>query len=104
MDKKMFWENYGRVIIIGVCYIILFVFGGMVFYTNETIAFVCALLFAYFGWEALTRIQPAMFVWMPLIGWIIYFCVKLMLSIMIGYFIAPYKIGQIISDQIRGIN
>lgn len=104
MDKKTFWKSHGRAIIIGACYMILFMFGGIVFVADETITFIVGILFAYFGWGALTRIQPAMFVWMPLMGWCIYFIVKFILSIIVGYFVAPYKIGQMISDHIAGVD
>lgn len=50
------------------------------------------LIFAFFGWRALNKIQPAMFVWMPLIGWVIYFYVKFILSAIVGVFVTPVVI------------
>ena len=52
------------------------------------------IVFAYFGWKMLNRIQPAMFIWMPLIGWAIYFAVKFILSALIGAFVAPVVIAK----------
>lgn len=42
-----------------------------------------------YGWSLLTRITPAMFIWMPLIGWVIYFFIKLFLSYAIGIVALP---------------
>lgn len=41
------------------------------------------------GWRFLNRITPSMFLWMPLVGWIIYFFIKLTLSYFIGLFVLP---------------
>lgn len=41
------------------------------------------------GWRALTKIQPSMFLFLPLIGWVIYFFVKFILSIFVGLFMFP---------------
>jgi len=46
------------------------------------------------GWRALNRIQPAMFIWMPLMGWILYLFIKLILSCLVGLFVAPYVIRK----------
>ena len=62
-------------------------------------AFVLALIFAYFGWRVLNRITPAMFIWMPLVGWLFYFGFKLIISVLIGYFAAPYFFAKKISEM-----
>ena len=41
------------------------------------------------GWRRLSNIQPSMFLFLPLIGWLIYFGIKLFLSIFIGFFTMP---------------
>lgn len=66
------------------------------------LALIVILACAIFGWQALNRIQPAMFIWMPWIGWIIYIFVKFILSAMIGLFVAPFKIGKLIAGAISG--
>lgn len=66
------------------------------------LALIVILACAIFGWQALNRIQPAMFIWMPWIGWIIYLCIKFFLSAMIGLFVAPFKIGKAIAGVISG--
>lgn len=44
------------------------------------------------GWKTLNKITPAMFLWLPLVGWIIYFFIKLSLSCTIGVYTFPYSI------------
>ena len=53
----------------------------------------CAIFFSvfiYFGWRALNRITPDVFLIMPLGGWFIYILIKGLLSIFVGVFVAPY--------------
>lgn len=54
---------------------------------------------SYFGWKSLTRIQPAMFVTMPLAGWMWYFIVKFLLSIVAGVIVTPYFISKHIAES-----
>ncbi len=43
-----------------------------------------------YGWRVLNRITPNIFVWMPFVGWLIYFGCKACLSAMIGMFVMPF--------------
>lgn len=78
---------------------VLFIFG---FFNSEE-GFFSALLFGYFlagipwGWSTLNKITPNIFLFMPIIGWVIYFIMKLALSATIGMFVTPYKIYQIVT-------
>lgn len=62
-----------------------------------------SLLLGYFfagvpwGWSTLNKITPNIFLFMPVIGWVIYFVVKFIISIMIGMFVTPFKIYGIIN-------
>ncbi|MEH6988698.1 hypothetical protein [Cytobacillus firmus] len=66
--------------------------------------FFMALLAGYFfagvpwGWSTLNKITPSIFLSMPLVGWLIYFGIKFALSLMIGMFVTPFKIYQIIKE------
>lgn len=42
-----------------------------------------------FGWRTLTGITPKMFVWLPLLGWVLYFFIKFCISILIGWVCLP---------------
>ena len=67
------------------------------------LALIVILACAFFGWRALNSIQPAMFIWMSWTGWIVYFCIKFILSAIIGLFVAPFKIGKLIARAINGL-
>lgn len=58
---------------------------------------------APFGWIALNKITPSFFLFMPIIGWVIYFIFKLILSMMVGIVALPYKIVKSMA-QIKEIN
>jgi putative membrane protein len=47
-----------------------------------------------YGWRALNAITPSMFLVLPIIGWFIYFVVKVAISGLIGFFITPIKVFQ----------
>ena len=98
-DKTNFWmSNGGRIVVIAICYVITF---GIILCEPETLAPILALVCACFGWKALNQIQPAMFLWMSWIGWIVYFLIKFVISYIIGLFIAPYKVGNSIANKIQ---
>ena len=56
---------------------------------------------AFFGWRALSRIQPAMFLWMSWTGWFVYIFVKFFLSAVIGLFVTPWVISKWISKKVN---
>lgn len=84
-------------IIIGVLYIVEF---ALIFLSNGNLALL-ALVCAVVGWRAITMIQPSMFIWMPVAGWVIYFVVKFIIAYFVGLFVAPYTIGNKIADAIN---
>lgn len=70
--------------------------------TNSTaIAFIYVAVFTFFGWKALNRITPDIFLFMPLVGWVIYFVAKFILSIVVGMFVAPFQIAKKISSSVQ---
>lgn len=94
-DKKFLIKN--SVIMIG-----LFIL-GFIFYIGDG-NFFMALLGGYFfagipwGWSVLNKITPNIFLFLPIIGWIFYFFIKLFISLMIGMFVTPFKIYQIVKE------
>lgn len=91
MEHKtnFFKTTAGQVVIITICYAVTL----SIVLLPATLGAVIALMCVYFGWKALDRIQPVYFLWLPIIGWIIYFIVKVIISYMIGLFVAPFKIA-----------
>lgn len=100
--KEFFASNLGRVIITAVS---IFIIYGIMLLAVATdvpaIAIVLAVVCGYFGWRALSRITPNIFLIMPVVGWLIYYGIKGVLAIMIGCFIAPFQIGKMLSDKIH---
>ena len=68
---------------------------------SSEVALVTAAICAFFGWRALNRITPDMFLFLSCTGWIVYFFIKLCLSVAIGTFVAPYQLGKLISNAIQ---
>ena len=55
------------------------------------------------GWSALTRITPRVFLFLPLGGWVLYFVYKLAAAATIGPFVTPFKVWSLIK-QMREAN
>ena len=96
----------GRILITAISALIIW--GLMVVFIssdNSPLVLIVAGVCAFFGWRALNRIQPTMFVWMSWAGWVAYFLIKFFLSVAIGFVIAPFilgkKLGYRIQDSIQ---
>lgn len=74
--------------------VILMVVGVLV--TMNPIGFLLAGI--PYGWKVLNRITPAMFLWLPLVGWLIYFLIKLIVAYVIGMVALPVKLYQWITE------
>ena len=66
----------------------------------EYVALAICVLCGWFGWKALNKIQPSIFLWMNFFGWIVYFFIKAVLSVLIGVFITPFVLGKKVSAAI----
>lgn len=53
------------------------------------------------GWKTLNRISPNVFIILPLIGWLIYFIVKLLLSFWVGIVMLPIRTINNIAKLIK---
>jgi len=71
-------------------------FVGLFFLSNSA-SFVSRIILGYifaglpWGWSALNKITPNVFLFLPIGGWVLYFVIKFMLSLLIGAFALPYK-------------
>lgn len=63
-------------------------------------AFVIFGMWIVAGWKSLTMIQPNIFLIMPLVGWVIYFVIKGLISLLLGIFILPYRIAKFIISKL----
>jgi len=87
-------DSFKKTIIMGVVGLIVgLILGVMMRMTFGAILFNgLAAAGIAFGWQVLNRITPKIFIWMPLIGWLIYFVLKFGLALAIGIFAMPYYI------------
>lgn len=95
--KEEATANLVLTIILSVAFAIL---GGIELSSSGDLSIIGIYVFAGipWGWKALNRITPNIFLFMPLIGWIIYFVAKLLLSMAVGIVAMPIKIFMAIRD------
>lgn len=100
--KEFLLSQAGKVTMIAFFCIVIWglvaLFAGM---NSEVIASILLLLLSYFGWKALDKITPNIFLFMPIIGWVIYFIVKFILAFFVGFFVAPFQIAKMITNAIQ---
>ena len=84
--------------VISVVVFALWLIYGISLMANGFSILIGCLMFAGipWGWNALTKITPKMFLFLPLVGWGIYFGIKLLISLFIGLFCAPFQIIKIL--------
>ncbi len=100
--KGFLLSGAGKAVMIAVFYILIF---GIIMLFVQTdsayLALIFMVIFAYFGWKSLDKIQPDIFLILPIIGWIIFFVIKFVLSLVIGIFVAPFQISNKIVEVIQ---
>ncbi|BBF43864.1 hypothetical protein lbkm_2552 [Lachnospiraceae bacterium KM106-2] len=92
-EKKKIIKSIGISIAL---FIVGFIYNGNLLY-----AFYFACI--PYGWKALNRITPNVFLWMSGMGWLVYYLTKLFLAIMIGMFALPYTLIKY-GIQLKKIN
>ena len=58
----------------------------------ETVAFLYGGVSIVGGWYTLSKFTSKYFLFLPIIGWIIYFILKLYFSALIGPFVTPFRL------------
>lgn len=61
---------------------------------NDIFTGAICIIVVFAGWKGVTSIQPRMFLFMPIIGWIFYFGVKLVISVFAGLILAPWYLAK----------
>lgn len=46
------------------------------------------------GWKTLNKLTSNYFLFLPLIGWVVYLIIKLYVAMLIGIFVAPFRIAK----------
>ena len=54
----------------------------------------------FWGWKVISFIQPKMFLFLPIFGWILYWFIKFILSMIVGIVAMPIGIARIIIKHI----
>ena len=96
-------SSTGKVVLTLVLYVVIFGIEYALlsaFNDSSGVFVVIALVMAYFGWKALNKITPDLFLIMPLGHWFWYWGIKGLLSIFVGAFVAPYQIAKMITARI----
>lgn len=105
--KELFW-TYG--LGLGLTFLVSRGSMGQMTFGNNSIEtslmffmmfYMCSGLVA--GWYTLNRITPQVFLFLPLIGWVIYFVIKMMISIWVGLIMLPVRTCRNVR-RIRQIN
>ena len=97
----------GRALMIFLMYLAVFgIFGIIASIVNanpslQIIVYIYVIVFAFFGWKALNRIQPSFFIVLPIIGWIVYFLLKFFLATLVGMFVTPFIISKKIVSSLQ---
>ena len=82
--------------------VILFAIGFVVniFVSGFNVGYCIGLGYSFaafpYGWRALNKITPDIFLFMPLVGWVIYFIIKTVLSLVVGWVAMPVQIIRLI--------
>lgn len=99
--KAFLSSTLGRIVVTIVSAVVIY---GLILLLVNLDSFIVALIIfgfcAFFGWRALNFITPNIFLIMPLAGWVVYFIIKGILSFFIGFIVAPFQIGAIISKSV----
>lgn len=61
---------------------------GLLLGGDMAMAFIIACV--PYGWKVLNMLTPAIFVWMPFVGWLIYIIVKFAAAAVVGVFALAY--------------
>lgn len=99
--KAFLASTLGRVVVTIVSAVVIY---GIFLIAASADSFAFALIVfaccAYFGWRTLNFITPRIFLFMSLTGWVVYFLVKGVLSFFLGFIVAPFQIGIMISRAV----
>ena len=71
------------------------------FENSTVVVLIFVVVFAYFGWKALNKINLNVILIMPVGKWVVYYAVKGILSLVIGVFVAPFVLAKKIANEIQ---
>ena len=102
MEKTNFFATKsGKAVVIIVGYIVIM--GLMILFTSLELMipmYIIAALCTFFGWRFLNKITPDIFLVLSFWGWVLFFFIKLFLSVAVGVFVAPYQLSKMIANAV----
>ena len=100
--KKFICSGFGRAILILAMYVVIFALAAALASSVGGVGVLILMaVLAVFGWQALTKITPKMFVWMSCAGWVAYFVIKAILSVIVGFIVTPFVITKKIRNSLQ---
>lgn len=101
--KEFLISPLGKFAMIAILYVVIMMLFALVLEVINApiLGVILAVVFGIFGWQALNKITPDIFLFMSVTGWIIYFCVKGFLSVFLGVFVAPFVIAKKVTAAIQ---
>lgn len=105
-EQKFFSTTQGKFVIYLITYLvylaIILIIGAVCGNSDSPLlSVIFFVLWGICGWKFLTKIQPSMFLFMPIGGWIAYFVIKGLLALLIGLFVAPAYIAKLIINRLN---
>ena len=100
MNEKKSFRNFlvspgGKICMIVVFYFVVFLVVGLLIGLDlGIIMFPLIIACGFFGWRALNRITPNIFLILPIGGWLLYYLIKALLSCFIGLFVFPFVVSK----------
>ncbi len=99
--KEFFTSTLGRVTVTIVSAIIIYGIMLISLESDSTVVLsITALTCVIFGWRALNKITPNIFLIGTMKFWLFYYLIKGVLSVFVGVFVAPFQIAKMISDKL----
>ncbi len=102
--KDFLCSGAGKLAMIVLFYVLIFGLFTMLitlFENSMVVVLAFAVVFAYFGWKALNKINLNVILIMPIGKWVVYYAVKGILSLVIGVFVAPFVLAKRIANGIQ---
>lgn len=107
--RRFLFSPFGKIALALLLYVAEFaLIGGIMMISDSAFAqdsalfppIILFLVFGIFGWKTLAAIQPSMFLFPPIVGWLLYFFIKGFLSLIVGIFAAPIQVARAIREKL----
>ncbi len=99
--KEFFTSFIGRLTITVVGMVLIYgILMAALASSSQVVLLITWSVCAIFGWRALNRITPNIFLIGTMNFWLLYFLIKGLLALLLGALIAPFQIAKMISNAL----